>query len=70
MAYVNAVCAGHVTIFSTGGKFRPVLKLHTLTLAARYYVLLVQDNWPMNVLPPKFLRAQNQTIPFAVCAQY
>ena len=34
MAYVNAACAGRVTIFSTGGK------LHTLTLAARSYALL------------------------------
>ena len=43
MAYVNAACAGHVTIFSTGGKFRPVSNftwLHALTLAARSYVLL------------------------------
>ena len=36
-------CAVHVTIFSTGGKFRPVsnfTKLYTLTLAAHSYVLL------------------------------
>ena len=38
MAYVNA---GHVTIFSTGGKFYPVLKLHALTPPARSYVLLL-----------------------------
>ena len=40
MAYVNTACAGHVTIFSTGGKFHPGLnltKLHALTLAARSY---------------------------------
>ena len=44
MAYVNAACAGHVTIFSTGCKFRPVsnfTQLHALTLAARSYALLV-----------------------------
>ena len=42
MAYVYAAC---VTIFSTGGKFRPVLtfmELHALTLAARSYALLTQ----------------------------
>ena len=43
MAYVNAACAGRVTIFSTGGKVRPgsnFTQLHTLTLAARSYALL------------------------------
>ena len=33
-----------VTIFSTGGKFQPVsnfTELHALTLAARFYALLV-----------------------------
>ena len=43
MAYVNAACAGRVTVFSTGGKFGPVLnftELHALTLAARSYALL------------------------------
>ena len=37
MAYANAACAGCVTIFSTGGKFHPVLnftQLYALTLAA------------------------------------
>ena len=37
MAYVYAVHAGRVTIFSAGGKVRPILnfmELHTLTLAA------------------------------------
>ena len=46
MAYVNAACARHVTIFSTGSKFRPVsnfTKLHALTLAARSYVLLLNQ---------------------------
>ena len=36
-------CAVRVTIFSTGGKFRPVsnfTELHTLTLAACFYALL------------------------------
>ena len=45
MAYVNAACTGRVTIFSTGGKFRPVsnfTQLHALTLAARSYALLSQ----------------------------
>ena len=45
MAYVYAACAVCVTIFSTGGKFRPVstfMELHTLTLAARSYALLIQ----------------------------
>ena len=44
MAYVNTACAGRVTIFSTGGKFRPVSNftwLHALTLAARSYALLI-----------------------------
>ena len=44
MAYVYAACAVRVTIFSTGGKFQPVsncTELHTLTLAARSYALLV-----------------------------
>ena len=39
-----AACAIHVTIFSTGGKFRLVsnfIELHTLTLATRAYVFLV-----------------------------
>ena len=39
-----AACAVHVTIFSTGGKFRPVLiftYLHALTLVACSYVLLL-----------------------------
>ena len=38
-----AACTVHVTIFSTGGKFRLVsnfTELHTLTLAARSYALL------------------------------
>ena len=43
MAYVSAVCAGHVTIFSTGGKFRPVLNfLHALTQVTHSYALLLQ----------------------------
>ena len=44
MAYVYTAHAGRVTIFSTGGKFRPVSKfteLHSLALAARSYALLV-----------------------------
>ena len=49
MTYVYSACAVHVTIFSTGGKFHPVnsawfqilLELHTLTLAARSYMLLL-----------------------------
>ena len=41
-----SVCSGTVcvTIFSTGGKFQPVLSfiyLHTLTLAVRSYALLL-----------------------------
>ena len=46
MAYVNAACTGRVTIFSTGGKFGPVLnftELHALTLAARSYALLLTE---------------------------
>ena len=45
MAYVNAACTGHVTIFSTGGKFCLGLNftlLHGLTLAAHCYALLSQ----------------------------
>ena len=44
MAYVYATCVVRVTIFSTGGKFRPVsnfTELHTLTQAARSYSLLI-----------------------------
>ena len=44
MPYVYAACPVRVTIFSTGGKFRPVsnfTELHTLTLAARSYTLLL-----------------------------
>ena len=40
---VYAACAVHVTICSTCGKFRLVsnfMELHTLTLAARSYVLI------------------------------
>ena len=43
MAYVYAVCAVHVTIFSTDVnsiQFQ-ILELHALTLAARSYVLLL-----------------------------
>ena len=43
MAYVNAACAVHVTIFSTGSKFWPVpdfTELHVLTLATHSYALL------------------------------
>ena len=46
MAYVNAACAGHATIYSTSGKFRPVsnfTQLHALTLAPHSYALLVQS---------------------------
>ena len=44
MDYVYPACAVHVTTFSTGDNFRPVsnfTELHTLTLAACSYVLLV-----------------------------
>ena len=45
MAYVNTTCAGCVTIFSTGSKFRPVsnftqLHVHAVTLAACSYAVL------------------------------
>ena len=43
MAYVKSGCAVRVTIFSTGGKFRPVsnfTELHAHTLVARSYALL------------------------------
>ena len=43
MAYVYAVCTGHVTVFSTGGEFQPVCnftELYALTQAAHSYVLL------------------------------
>ena len=33
MAYVNAAHAGHVTIFSTGGKFHPVSNCRTFLCA-------------------------------------
>ena len=42
--FCYAACAVRVSIFSTGGKFRPVsnfTKLHVLTLAACSYALLV-----------------------------
>ena len=44
VAYVYSACAVHVTIFSSGGKFWPVsnfTELHTLTLAAHSYALLL-----------------------------
>ena len=44
---MQRTCAGRVTIFSTGGKFRPVSNftyLHTLTLATCSYALLVHAN--------------------------
>ena len=44
MSDVYAVHAGHVTIFSAGGKVRPILsftELHALTLATHSHVLLV-----------------------------
>ena len=46
MAYFCTACAVRVTIFSMGGKFRPVsnfTELHALALAARSYVLLVHS---------------------------
>ena len=50
------------TIFTTGGKFRPVSKfteLHARTLAARSYVLLLEDvcsvNEPIAILQPHLL---------------
>ena len=39
MAYVNAACAGYVTTFSIGGKFRPGSNLRCYSIA-RSYVLL------------------------------
>ena len=47
MAYVYATGQIRVTIFSTGGKFRPVsnfTELHALTQAARSYALLANLN--------------------------
>ena len=44
MAYVYTTHTGHVTIFSTSSKFRPVsnfTELHTLTLPARSYALVI-----------------------------
>ena len=44
MAYVYAACTAHVTIFSTGGKFRPVSnfkEFHALTPTTRSCALLV-----------------------------
>ena len=43
MACVSAACAGRVTIFSTGGR---ILRSYTLTLAARFYALLVYKSNP------------------------
>jgi len=43
IAYLYAACAVHVTIFSTGGKFHPVLnftQLHALTQVIHFYTLL------------------------------
>ena len=45
MPYVYAACPVCITIFSTGGKFRPVpnfTELHALTLAAHSYALLLE----------------------------
>ena len=52
MAYVNTACAGRVTIFSIGGKFRPgsnFTYLHALTLAACSCALLVSITQSMDV---------------------
>ena len=52
MAYVNAAYARCVTIFSTGGKSGLVsnfTQLHTLTLAARSYALLMENLFPVGI---------------------
>ena len=44
MAYVYATCTGHVTIFSTGGKFQLVCNftvLYAIIQAGRSYALLL-----------------------------
>ena len=53
MAYVNAVCAEHVTLFSTGSKFRLVsnfTELHAITLVA-ILCALVNGYIPCIVVP-------------------
>ena len=52
MAYVYTTSAVGVTIFSIGGKFRPVsnfTELHALTLAVHSYALLTQNAQWSNV---------------------
>ena len=39
MTYVNAVCVGCVTIFSTGGKFRQASNLRCYSTARSYALL-------------------------------
>ena len=66
MAYVYTACTVRVTIFSTGGKVRPVssfTELYTLTQATRSYALLLNpsycwpdDDWSIQLKRPhKFL---------------
>ena len=52
MAYVRTAFPVCVTIVSTGSKFGSVSELHVLTLAACFYVLLVNNiflcNWTLH----------------------
>ena len=79
MAFVYTARGWHVTIFSTGGKFRPVSKnfteLHTLTLASRSDVFLVSyilsRGWAVNHLPQCihkniFLQVTTAGVPLAI----
>ena len=68
MAYINTVCTGRVTIFSTGSKFRPVsnfMYLHALPLAACSYALLTymrSINALLDSLPEAQSRVNTSTI--------
>ena len=53
MDYVNAACAGHVTIFSTGGKFRPGFKFYVVTrsYSSRPFLCILGADYRATSLP-------------------
>ena len=49
MVYVNTACTVHATIFSTGGKFRPIsnsMELHALTQTTSSYAHTIFTAFP------------------------
>ena len=69
----NGLClyaaAVHVTIFSTGSKFRPVsnlTKFHTLTRATRLYVLLCSTDEQFGMFSAVWLQCVQVSRPKAL----